>query len=56
MEIVGVEAIVLRTPTRDWRAADQTHEAALVCITSDDGHVGIGEFDPVDHLVFVGHG
>jgi L-alanine-DL-glutamate epimerase-like enolase superfamily enzyme len=43
MEIVGVEAIVLRTPTRDWRAADQTHEAALVRITSDEGHVGIGE-------------
>ena len=43
MQITGVEAIVLRTPVRDWRAADQTHEAALVRITSDDGHVGIGE-------------
>lgn len=43
MQITGVECIVLSTPTRDWRAADQTHEAALVRITSDDGHVGIGE-------------
>lgn len=43
MEITGVEAIVLSTPTRDWRAADQTHEAALVRITSDEGHVGVGE-------------
>lgn len=43
MQITGVEAIVLRTPTRDWRAADQTHEAALIRITSDEGHVGIGE-------------
>lgn len=43
MQITDVEAIVLRTPIRDWRAADQTHEAALVRITSDDGHVGIGE-------------
>jgi L-alanine-DL-glutamate epimerase-like enolase superfamily enzyme len=43
MQLTGVEAIVLSTPTRDWRAADQTHEAALVRITSDDGHVGIGE-------------
>jgi L-alanine-DL-glutamate epimerase-like enolase superfamily enzyme len=43
MEIVQVEAVVLRTPTRDWRAADQTHEAALIRITADDGSVGIGE-------------
>jgi L-alanine-DL-glutamate epimerase-like enolase superfamily enzyme len=43
MEIVEVEAIVLSTPTRDWRAADQTHEAALVRITADDGTFGIGE-------------
>lgn len=43
MQITSVEAIVLRTPTRDWRAADQTHEAALVRITSDEGHVGVGE-------------
>jgi L-rhamnonate dehydratase len=43
MEIVGVEAIVLSTPARERRAADQTHEAALVRITSADGHVGIGE-------------
>jgi L-rhamnonate dehydratase len=43
MEIVDVEAVVLRTPTRDWRAADQTHEAALIRITADDGTVGIGE-------------
>jgi L-rhamnonate dehydratase len=43
MEIVEVEAIVLRTPIRDWRAADQTHEAALVRITADDGTFGIGE-------------
>lgn len=43
MQITGVECIVLSTPIRDWRAADQTHEAALIRITSDDGHVGIGE-------------
>lgn len=43
MEIVDVEAIVLSTPARERRAADQTHEAALVRITSDDGRVGIGE-------------
>ena len=43
MEIVAVEAVVLRTPTRDWRAADQTHEAALIRITADDGSVGVGE-------------
>ncbi len=43
MKIVDVEAIVLRTPTRDWRAADQTHEAALVRVTADDGTFGIGE-------------
>ena len=43
MQIIGVEAIVLSTPARERRAADQTHEAALVRITSDDGHVGIGE-------------
>jgi L-rhamnonate dehydratase len=43
MEIVDVEAIVLSTPARERRAADQTHEAALVRITSDDGQVGIGE-------------
>jgi L-rhamnonate dehydratase len=43
MEIVGIEAIVLSTPARERRAADQTHEAALVRITSDEGHVGIGE-------------
>jgi len=43
VQIIGVEAIVLSTPARERRAADQTHEAALVRITSDDGHVGIGE-------------
>lgn len=43
MQIAGVEAIVLRTPVRDRRAADQTHEAALVRVTSDEGHAGIGE-------------
>ena len=43
MDIVSVEAIVLGTPARERRAADQTHEAALVRITSADGHVGIGE-------------
>jgi L-rhamnonate dehydratase len=43
MKIVGVEAIVVETPARDRRAADQTHEALLVRITSDDGFVGIGE-------------
>src|SRR3954467_7068497 len=43
MEIVAVEAVVLRTPTRDWRAADQTHEAALIRITADDGSLGVGE-------------
>ncbi len=41
--IVSVEAIVLGTPARERRAADQTHEAALVRITADDGSVGIGE-------------
>jgi L-alanine-DL-glutamate epimerase-like enolase superfamily enzyme len=43
MKIAGVEAIVLRTPAKDRRAADQTHEAALIRISSDDGHVGVGE-------------
>ena len=43
MEIVGVEAVVVQTPAKDRRAADQTHEAALVCLTSDDGFVGVGE-------------
>ena len=43
MKIVSVEAIALGTPAPDRRAADQTHEAALVRITSDEGHVGIGE-------------
>src|SRR5207237_4143240 len=43
MEIVDVEAIVLRTPTRDWRAADQTHEAALVRVTADDDSFGVGQ-------------
>jgi L-alanine-DL-glutamate epimerase-like enolase superfamily enzyme len=43
MEIVDVETIVLGTPARERRAADQTHEAALVRITTDDGLVGIGE-------------
>jgi L-rhamnonate dehydratase len=43
MKIVSVEAIVLSTPAPDRRAADQTHEAALVRITSDEGHVGVGE-------------
>jgi L-rhamnonate dehydratase len=43
MKIVSVEAIVLSTPARERRAADQTHEAALVRITSEDGLVGIGE-------------
>jgi L-rhamnonate dehydratase len=43
MEIVEVEAVVLSTPARERRAADQTHEAALIRITTDDGLVGIGE-------------
>ncbi len=43
MKIVGVEAIVVQTPARDRRAADQTHEAVLIRVTSDDGSVGIGE-------------
>ena len=43
MKIVSVEAVVLSTPAPDRRAADQTHEAALVRITSEDGLVGIGE-------------
>jgi L-alanine-DL-glutamate epimerase-like enolase superfamily enzyme len=43
VEIAAVEAIVLSTPTRDWRAADQTHEAALIRVTADDGTFGIGE-------------
>jgi L-alanine-DL-glutamate epimerase-like enolase superfamily enzyme len=43
MKIVNVETIVLGTPVRDRRAADQTHEAALVRVTADDGQVGIGE-------------
>jgi L-rhamnonate dehydratase len=43
MKIVSVEAVVLGTPARERRAADQTHEAALVRITSDDGTFGIGE-------------
>jgi L-alanine-DL-glutamate epimerase-like enolase superfamily enzyme len=43
MEIVGVETLVLETPAKDRRAADQTHEAALVRVTSSDGLVGIGE-------------
>ena len=37
MRIVGIEAIVLGAPAPDRRAADQTHEAALVRITSDEG-------------------
>ena len=36
MDIVSVEAIVLGTPARERRAADQTHEAALVRITSGE--------------------
>lgn len=43
MQIVNVETLVLETPAKDRRAADQTHEAALVRVTSDDGLVGIGE-------------
>jgi L-alanine-DL-glutamate epimerase-like enolase superfamily enzyme len=43
MEITSVETIILGTPARERRAADQTHEAALVLITADDGTVGIGE-------------
>ena len=43
MNIVSVEAVVLSTPAPDRRAADQTHEAAIVRITSEDGLVGIGE-------------
>jgi L-alanine-DL-glutamate epimerase-like enolase superfamily enzyme len=43
MEITGVECIVLGTPPRERRAADQTHEVALIRITADDGSVGIGE-------------
>ena len=37
MEITGVECIVLGTPPRERRAADQTHEVALIRITADDG-------------------
>jgi L-alanine-DL-glutamate epimerase-like enolase superfamily enzyme len=43
MEITGVECIVLGTPPRERRAADQTHEVALIRISADDGSVGIGE-------------
>jgi len=43
MEIVAVECFVLQTPAKDRRSADQTHEAALVRIQSDDGSVGVGE-------------
>jgi L-rhamnonate dehydratase len=43
MNIVSIEAVVLSTPAPDRRAADQTHEAAVVRITSEDGLVGIGE-------------
>jgi L-rhamnonate dehydratase len=43
MEITGVECIVLGTPPRERRAADQTHEVALIRVTADDGSVGIGE-------------
>ena len=43
MSIVGVEAVVVETSAKDRRAADQTHEAVLVRITSDEGFVGIGE-------------
>jgi L-rhamnonate dehydratase len=43
MNIASIEAIVLSTPAPDRRAADQTHEAALVLVTSEDGLVGIGE-------------
>jgi L-rhamnonate dehydratase len=43
MEITGVECIVLGTPPRERRAADQTHEVALIRITADDGSVGVGE-------------
>src|SRR3954454_10169883 len=43
MEITGVECIVLGTPPRERRAADQTHEVALIRITADDGSLGIGE-------------
>lgn len=43
MKIVSIETIVLSTPARERRAADQTHEAALVRITADDGQVGVGE-------------
>jgi L-alanine-DL-glutamate epimerase-like enolase superfamily enzyme len=43
MEIVGVETVVVETPAKDRRAADQTHEAVLVRISSDDGSVGVGE-------------
>jgi L-rhamnonate dehydratase len=51
MEIVGVEAVVVETPAKDRRAADQTHEAALVRITSDEGLVGIGEAAAVPAVV-----
>lgn len=43
MEIVKVEVIVLETPAKDRRAADQTHEAAIVVVTGDDGSIGVGE-------------
>jgi L-alanine-DL-glutamate epimerase-like enolase superfamily enzyme len=43
MRIVDVETIVVETPAKDRRAADQTHEAALVLVTADDGSVGVGE-------------
>lgn len=43
MEIVNVEVVVVETPAKDRRAADQTHEAALILVTADDGTVGVGE-------------
>jgi L-alanine-DL-glutamate epimerase-like enolase superfamily enzyme len=43
MEITDVDCVVLGTPPRERRAADQTHEVALIRITADDGSVGIGE-------------
>jgi L-alanine-DL-glutamate epimerase-like enolase superfamily enzyme len=43
MRIVAVETMVVQTPAKDRRAADQTHEAALVRVTADNGMVGVGE-------------
>jgi L-alanine-DL-glutamate epimerase-like enolase superfamily enzyme len=43
MRIIDIQAIVVRTPDYDPAAIDNTHEAVVVRIESDDGHVGVGE-------------